>query len=65
MKDDHDEEHLKSLVDSKSDANDDRVEDDTEFEDNDSDDLRKRRRFMGAGVVNLCLGLGFCITTLG
>ena len=45
------------------------MEDDTEFEDNDGNDLCKRGRFMGVGVgvgvgvVNLRLGLGFGITT--
>jgi len=48
------------------------MEDDTEFEDNDGDDLGKWRRFVGMGiglgmgvVVNLRLGLEFSITALG
>ena len=69
MKDDDDEESLESFVDGKSEADDGRVEDDTEFEDNDGDDLGKRRGGclggMGVGVVSLRLGLGFGIATLG
>ena len=57
MKDDDDEEDLESFIDSKSEANDDGMEDDTEFEDNDGNDLSKRGRFVGVGVVNLRLGL--------
>ena len=43
------------------------MEEDTEFEDNDGNDLCKRGRFLGVGVgvVNLCLGLEFGITTRG
>ena len=75
MKDNDDEKDLERFIDSKSEADDDRVEDDTEFEDNDGNDLCKRGGFLSVGVgvdvgvdvgvVNLCLGLGFGVTTRG
>lgn len=65
MKDDDDEENRESLINSKCEANDHRMKDDTEFEDNDGDDLRKRRRILSVGRVKLHVGLSFGIATLG